>query len=93
MKTKIYILAYESKDFDNKKLSEFLDKEQSIMYWFYNMERSFFIVSKLSAEALSTLLEDRFGDFRHFIGPITSSYWGRLPKEHWPIIEKYLNND
>ncbi|MBL0049015.1 MAG: hypothetical protein IPP32_13070 [Bacteroidetes bacterium] len=86
--TKTYLVLL-STDHDRDKVKEFIDATQSVDFWFFSMPYSLFINTKMSANEIFDLLENKFGEKKLFVTQIPDSSFrqGRLPKDHWQYFK------
>jgi hypothetical protein len=80
---KVYIIVFPS-TVEQATIKDFLDKQPSIAFWFYNMASSIFVKTTLSADKIHELLETTLNGEQVFITEVAKeNYSGRLPTEHW----------
>ncbi|MES2735006.1 MAG: hypothetical protein V4672_01725 [Verrucomicrobiota bacterium] len=84
-----YLYIFNSSEFNQQEVVDYLDGVDGIDSWFYSIPSSIFIIGSVSAKNLSRLLSERFGQHRHFITIIPrKSRAGWLPKDHWALFPK-----
>lgn len=78
---KTYLFLFGT-DLNRDEVTKFLDTQNDMLYWFYNLPNSVFINSRLDSRQISEEIESKFGQITHIVVQVTNK-WGRLPKEHW----------
>lgn len=79
----LYLYLFTDPNVQREKVTEYLNTQQNVNFWFYSLPESIFIKTTLTARQLSDLLEAKFGKHRHIVVKVTEERWGRLPKDHW----------
>ena len=74
-----------------KAIATFLSESDKVDDWFYSIPSSIFIVTPLTAKALSDLIVSKFGKHRHFVTRVSeANRAGYMPTRHW---ERFPRDD
>lgn len=89
---RIYLMIFDrDKYLDQDKLSQFIKTSDIILDWWHYIKSSYILVSRLSADELTSYMTENFKNFRFLIIEIDSrNYNGWLPPNAWDWIHKYL---
>jgi hypothetical protein len=88
MSDKLYLVIFSGEDFTREQLCALFDGMPEVKFWFYNIPNSVFVIAGYSSKELSVAIDAKFGTRgRHFITPVDTGWWGRLPGEHWEYFK------
>ena len=89
-----YLLVYSSSQKTRAQVQDHIDKVPEILNWLACFSAGLFIVSRKSAEELSSLLKPYFGSDTFFIVDVDSDRAGWMSRNAWDFIKnkKSLND-
>jgi hypothetical protein len=83
-----YVIILSDVLIDRDELITFLEEKKAITTWEYCLPVTLFVKSALNGKQISDLLEEKYGNTRHYISKIsTDDAWGRLPKGFWDFFK------
>jgi len=87
---KSYLFIYSNKVGSRSRLKDALNSMSEVLYWRYELEHSFFIISEHSASELSEAFKEAIGHSsgRFLFSEITRNKQGWLTSKAWHLINK-----
>lgn len=88
-----YVLIYSDVLGTRDEVRDFIDGIPEITFWRYDLPNTFYLVSELSTDELSDVIQ-RFNRkrARFLIIEVGSNKQGLLPKETWSVLNRYTGN-
>jgi len=88
MYEKAYLLAYEDDLGTREQLKECFNTGGHVLFWRYDIQNAFYIISCSSAEDIYNHIKKYFNNAGKFIiTEISSNSYGWLTKDSWYLIE------
>lgn len=88
-----YVLIYSDMLGTREEVRDFIDGIPEITFWRYDLPNTFYLVSELSADELSDVVQGlNRKRARFLVIEVGSNKQGWLPRETWSVLNRYTGN-
>lgn len=81
-----YVVVHSNQLASSEQLTGFLDKIETITFWYQCLPNAVFLTSSLDADDIATKIRDHFGEQRFLVMECNSNRRGWLPRKAWNLM-------